>query len=216
MPISRRVFLTTAAVMNTSALYSSSAFSCDGGGLMYCPIPLPPSDFVLDSIDESSVETFLNEKYGNDAWSYSSLPISFTAPEISENSIKIPVEIRTDDPSLVGRYRSMEVLVHRIVKVWDTEKFRIPRHAPERFMISRVAKFKLSEQIVPYISMRIQNHDSGELRMIAVFTPVDRSKRIEVVKQNKTIKIMRCYFDKFVYVDGRWPKGLSMECMKPL
>lgn len=199
--------------MYTSVLYSSSAFPCDGGGgLKYCPVPLSPSDFVFDSINESNIEFFLNKQYGRDAWSYTLLPISFRAPELSENSTRIPVEVRADDPTLVGRYRSIEVFVYRKVKVWNTEKSHTPRYAPDVFMISRVAEYKLSEQIVPYISMRIRNQDSSELRMIAVFTPIDRSKRIEVVKQEKTIKIMRCYFDMDVYVDGQWPNGLTMEC----
>ena len=204
--------------MHMSALYSSSVFSCNDGRRRYCPVPLPPHDFLSESSDENSVETFLDKKYGREAWSYSLSPISFKASEIAESLTTIPVEILTNDHSLAGQYRSIALFVQRLVKVWDTQKFRIPGHVPERYMFSRVADFKLGEQIIPNISMRIRSpgDDDGRFRMIAVFHPVEKTQKIEVVKQEKTIKTFRCDFDRPVYIEGKWPNGLATECMEAI
>lgn len=218
MLISRRLFL-TAPILYTTALYSSSVFPCEGGGgLRYCPVPLPPHDFLAESSDERSVEKFLDKKYGRGSWKYSLLPISFEAPEIPENPDTIPVRIRTDDQSLAGQYRSIELFVQRLVKVWDVGKYRIPQHAPEKYQFSRAAAFKLGEQVIPTISMRLrsQEDERGELRMIAVLIPANSFKKIEVVKQEKAIKIYRCFYDRRVYIDGKWPNGLTTKCMEAI
>jgi predicted secreted protein len=199
MIIPRRQFLKAVIALYTSALYSPPVHSCMAGGSETTyPVPLPPSDYVTGSVDESTIEKFLDKKYGPNSWSYSSSQISLKAPEIAENPSVISVGIHTDDHSLAGRYRSIEVFVQRIVYVSNSKTS----------MISRVAEFKLGEQIIPDISMRLQNLDSTEIKLIAIFSPVDRSHRVEVVKREKAIKFQICDFIRPNYEDGRWRKRL--------
>ena len=231
MSISRRKFLITTAILNTSALYCPSALSCFWGFSFYFSRILP-SDFVSASKDEHGVDKFLDRKYGRDTWKYSSPSLSIHVPEIAENAAVIPVDIRSEDADQVGRYQSIVVFVERSVDVLDSEKFS-PSYLPSVYhvagenweaknhpnalqihkitypmsMMFHVAEFKLGDHTIPGISMRLRNLDGRGMRVIAVFIPTDGSQKIVVAKQENITKTPGC--SNTIYVDGKWPEGLK-------
>jgi len=200
MSISRRKLLQTIAALPATTIYTPSAFSCGDGVSKEKPdhVKFPASDFLSDNSDDG-IEKFLNEKYGRNKWTYSTSAIVFRTKQIAENPHQIPIEIGTGDSLLAGQFRSLAVFVQRIVGIEKSSGGCSPYCWSHRSMISRVAEFKLSKDVIPDISIRIRIADSNALKM-TVFTPVDENQYIEVVKQNESIKLPRCSLEIDGYV----------------
>lgn len=198
MPLSRRQFIQAAPLLHISTLYSSPALSCGAGPnkARLDLLPLPDFEYLSDGI-EDGIEQFLDKTYGVGKWKHSVAPITFGAPEIAESWNSIPIDIRTCDSSLAGRYGRLYVFVQRFVNIYKSGPSCKPYCSSKRSMISRVADFKLGENTIPDLSTRIQILDSASLRMIAVFT---RGEVIHVVKQNGSIQLQPCFLDIDGYV----------------
>lgn len=200
MTTSRRKLLQAIAALPAATIYTRSAFSCTAAKDRYDHAKLPTSDFLSNN-SEDGIEQFLDEKYGRDKWTYSTSAIAFRTTQVSENSGNIPIEICSCDPALVERYRTLSIFVQRFVNVAKSGKVDCgPDCWSKRSMISRVAEFKLSKDIFPDFSIRIQNPDSRALKLIAVFTPISEKAYPEVVKQNGSIKLARCFLEIDAYV----------------
>jgi len=208
MPFSKRQFL-KAATIHAASLYSTSAFSCGAGPDREKPVlaPLPAFDFLSDSF-EDGIEKFLDKEYGRGYWVYSVDPITFRTPELAESHNSIPIEIRACDLKETKRYQSIALFVQRFVHVSKSGESCKPYCPRNRSAITRVAEFKLGEEVLPDISMRIRisNYDSSAVKMIAAFTDA-RTKRVEVVKQNGSIRLSGCFFEIDGYLDGGKPNA---------
>lgn len=228
MPLSRRKFLIATAILYTTA-YSSLALSCMGFSFYFTEIL--PSDFVFGSRDARNVDNFLDKKYGEGKWEYSSGTLQIHTPDIAENPAVIPVVIRSTAEK-TGLYGGIAVFVERSVAVLDSDKFD-PTYLPSVYhvdgekwetknhpnalqihkitsslsMMAFVAEFKLGDHTLPEISTRLRTLGAKEFRVIAGFIPVDPVQKIAVIKQEKTIKTYDCM--NVIYVDGKWPEGLK-------
>lgn len=197
MTTSRRKLLQAIAALHAATIYTPSAFSCTAAKDRSDHVKFPTSDFLSDN-SEDGIEQFLDEKYGRDKWTYSTSAIVFRTPHVGENVGNIPIDLRSCDPTLVGRYRTLSIFVQRFVNVAKSGGACRPYCWSERSMISRVAEFKLSKEIFPDFSIRIQNPDSTALKLIAVFTLNGENTYMEVVKQNGSIRLARCSLE----IDG--------------
>lgn len=203
MAFSRRAFLKAAALAQTSFLFSPSAFSCGSGPDRERAVlePAPPFDFLSDGF-EDGIEQFLNQEYGP-YWVYSNLPMAFSAPYTAEYHRKIPFEILPGDSSLTGRYRSITIFFQRFIHLSKHGESCSSSCPPNRSVITRVAKFDINEDVLPYLRLRIQvPYDSREIRLFAVLHE-KKFRRIEVVKQNGSTKLRHCYFEIDGYIDER-------------
>lgn len=202
MLFSRRQFLKATTITHATTLYSPLAFSCGAGPdrVQAVIAPAPAFDFLSDGL-EDGIEQFLNKEYRRGRWEYSKELITFRAPPVAEYHRNIPIEIRTANSNFTERYRSLAIFFQRFVSVTRYGEFCSSSCSPNKSAITRVAKFEFGEYAVSDISTRVQvPYDSDELKLIAALTN-KVSGRVEVVKQNSSIKLRGCFFEIDGYID---------------
>ena len=169
---------------------------------------------------KSMLEVFLDKRYAKRGWIWAKPPLAIKIAKIADNPSSVPKKIGAVSAKVLGKYRSITVYKQswiNIVEFFRPEEFEryLPKKPWHRSILVRydqkigkvtrnhrfieeIASFSITQPVVPQVRLRFRAVGERQVWPFAVFTPVDKGLKVEVVRAKGMTKIGGCGATYFV------------------
>lgn len=181
----------------------------------------------LDVKSDTGLDTYLDNIYGENQWEDIYEGAVVKVPKVSYPVSTVSIGLTKKEE--IGQFEKINLYVEEYLPVLDVEKYNanflpnkyytdVEKNRSEAFnfreimhiekRVIKVASISLSEEVLPYLSMRLKSSETRETKIAAVLIPLNKDNTTKVIRQKTTSFTGRPCRNIYFY-KGERPKALK-------